>query len=1505
MKRNGILIFLLLCLVWSGRKPLELHAQEPSAPPLCPENIMLDQTANESGWINSDTTFTVSLPEEWEYGADVPTVEYRKQEAEEWTAMEMVSSSPYQFAFTETDLFYAGSYQFRSGDGSGIVLPEAEWMSVAFWKDREAPVVQTTVPEADFSELDSRYYGGTAEESETVALAFTEEGYKFQSDRNEAPVKPELKVLRDGEEVGAEESADWISWGDFENGQLSVSVTLPYEKEREVVYQIQAVYRDAAGNPLSAAPGSFGKMTEEESGVFVTGSLILDARPPRLTELTVSGNSVQFVDVEGEKIPLYQNVEGADVSLSFAIDDREEDWSESRVSVRIVNLLEERTVVELKGDDGALVWAHEGESHRAVLAFDGETDEEGVYQLWVSYQDRAGNVLSDQREGTGQEECCSESFILDHAAPLLRVSYMEAVRVVKDGKDQEGVRTPVTGCISYYNQDITVEITLTDSFVSLFGVQAVGASMPEGFVLERIGLTDGSEDVLENVTSEICWTQTGEGAWTGTYSISEEGDFRLSAAYKDTAGNPVQAEENAVQGSLQNGRYESPVLVLDRMPPVITAHFSGEAVRVYGERKFFNTETALFVTVADRNFRVQELKEVLEGFRAETSGGEAAKAAGFQKALAGLEGRTVSRTVWETELPLSEDANYEIPLGCTDLAGNQAIWQIQTDAKDGENHADVEIEARTAKEIHTEYITVDTKAPEELTLTCPAGNPVNYLPSGWMFSGEPVTVSADAGDDTAGIREIRFILVDENEKETVSEKIFQPQAQSSFAIKIPDEAENFKGTVMVEAYDWAGNCREEIHSFAAESQAKHEQTGKAVITTLTNPSRTVDGTDYYNTDVTLRLAMEDSFSGLSRVWYQAGDTLSGSRDYAAEAGRDLSGKAEQEITSEFVQELTLEASENNENNRKVSAGYTDHAGHEGYAEQLYHIDVTAPEIRVEYDVSHDRGGQYYNQTRTATVTIRERNFDERDVEFQITNTDGAMPSISGWKTSGSGDDTFHTCTVAFLEDGDYTFTLEFQDLAGNQAAYGRIDTFTIDQTEPELTVTWDNYDCRNGRYYAKSRTAVIEILEHNFSGELIHVTVTGDDAVKELPSLSDWERAGDRSTARVTFSGDGEYTLMIEGEDRAGNRFPTYETEPFVIDTTPPELTLFGIGDCSANRGEVCPGIRFTDANYDPAGYEIVLTGYRNGETETKGSRTELENGAEFRLEDFAYVQEKDDLYTLKAAAVDLAGNRTEQSILFSVNRFGSVYTFDRKTEELVGENGRFYTNQEQDIVIMETNVDTLEFHEITCSRDGTLWTLEEGKDYTVRESGSALTWKQYTYRIEKECFLEEGTYLLTIYSEDRAKNASDTGSKGKTIEFAVDRTVPDVLISGVEDGGQYRESIKEVTVDAADNIRLSEVRVNLNGEETIYSAGELAKGGGRIRLRITGENYRQKLMVTAWDAAGNMTQTETVCFLVTPNLLVQFFMNRTACYAAAGVLAALSLGVVCFLRNRSRRREE
>ena len=51
-------------------------------------------------------------------------------------------------------------------------------------------------------------------------------------------------------------------------------------------------------------------------------------------------------------------------------------------------------------------------------------------------------------------------------------------------------------------------------------------------------------------------------------------------------------------------------------------------------------------------------------------------------------------------------------------------------------------------------------------------------------------------------------------------------------------------------------------------------------------------------------------------------------------------------------------------------------------------------------------------------------------------------------------------------------------------------------------------------------------------------------------------------------------------------------------------------------------------------------------------------------MNDFAREEKMDDLYTLTAKSVDKAGNETEKSVLFSVNRYGSVYVLDDATRE-------------------------------------------------------------------------------------------------------------------------------------------------------------------------------------------------------------------------------------------------
>ena len=125
-----------------------------------------------------------------------------------------------------------------------------------------------------------------------------------------------------------------------------------------------------------------------------------------------------------------------------------------------------------------------------------------------------------------------------------------------------------------------------------------------------------------------------------------------------------------------------------------------------------------------------------------------------------------------------------------------------------------------------------------------------------------------------------------------------------------------------------------------------------------------------------------------------------------------------------------------------------------------------------------------------------------------------------------------------------------------------------------------------------------------------------------------------------------------------------------------------------------------------------------------------------------------DDLYTLNASMTDMAGNITEATILFSVNRFGSNYSFEGSLNEIVNN----YSNQERDIVILETNVDELipESIHIKVSRDGNTQDLVQDQHYQV-EAGNAGSWHQYRYTINKSVFASDGRYTVTVSSQDIA----------------------------------------------------------------------------------------------------------------------------------------------------------
>ena len=591
--------------------------------------------------------------------------------------------------------------------------------------------------------------------------------------------------------------------------------------------------------------------------------------------------------------------------------------------------------------------------------------------------------------------------------------------------------------------------------------------------------------------------------------------------------------------------------------------------------------------------------------------------------------------------------------------------------------------------------------------------------------------------------------------------------------------------------------------------------------------------------------------------------------------------------------VSIDPAEFYSNEVQVTVEAKDHSTNPATVEsQVIKIDNKAPIVTFSFDKSDVHNGKYYNNDKTLTITVDERNFDE-SYKPQVTSTAGGGYSISGWSHNGE----IHTATVTFSGDSDYTVTYDCYDLAGNKSNTEKLEEFTVDKTKPAIQVSYDNNNALNNDYYKDARTATITITEHNFNPGEVTVTTTAqlDGAPVAAPGVSGWSGSGDTHVATVSYSADADYTFTISATDLASNVSEPYATDNFTVDQTKPTVEITNIEDHSANNGEVAPVVTLNDINFDSSKTVVHLTGANKGEVDTTGMYTSAATAKGQTLTFHNFAENMDDIYTLTAEATDKAGNVYSTSKMFSVNRDGSTYMYDSYTDELI-KNG--YTNDPKNLVVSEINVDTLTFQELTVTENGTLKTLEQDKDYEVKESGSEVSWKEYKYTINASNFEEEGDYNVSIYSEDRATNVTTNTSKSKDILFAVDKTSPVIALSNIEDGGRYKVESQKFTANVDDNMALDKVEYYVDGKlQQTFDASEVAAQSGSLELSVDSSSKFQKVSVKAYDKANNEATSADADVLVSASSWVQFYNNKPAFYGTIGggvavLAAAVAAGV-------------
>lgn len=315
------------------------------------------------------------------------------------------------------------------------------------------------------------------------------------------------------------------------------------------------------------------------------------------------------------------------------------------------------------------------------------------------------------------------------------------------------------------------------------------------------------------------------------------------------------------------------------------------------------------------------------------------------------------------------------------------------------------------------------------------------------------------------------------------------------------------------------------------------------------------------------------------------------------------------------------------------------------------INYHALRHNIEYDKNAADSGTFFRESRRATITVKEHNFDASRVNITLRATDDgadiALPTVSGWTSSGDR----HTATIAYRRDGLYTFDIDVTDKAGNTSADFTEQTFYVDTTAPTLEITGvADRSANNGDIIP-----VVSYSDTNYDDAQVNITLTG--AMRKGVAL-DGSYADQHNGKVFTFKNfakekevDDIYTLAATLTDKAGNT--TEKTILFSANRFGSTYALSAATEqLNGSYVQTPQDVVVTETNPD-ALQNIRITLFKNNQTII------LQEGTDYRIEvrggngqwyEYIYTVlaknfADDGVYRLTFYSEDAAGNIAENTL--------------------------------------------------------------------------------------------------------------------------------------------------------------------------------------------------------------------------------------------------------------------
>lgn len=1371
----------------------------------------------------------------------------------------------------------------------GVTVPEFGLSRVEMWVNRadesDTPVVDDATAEHTIDLADAAY-APNADGSYVITVRVTDGLSKVHEEYTVTAWVDSTKPVVTGFDVAPaneDKTLRSFSYGNYANGDLKVTV---YAEDgsataTEATAGVQKVRLLINGE-------EFSETTADEEGNFVFTVTVDDADENGL--LVFSAIAVDGAGTESDETNLapktYDEATG-DV-ISGNADFESEQFVIETTAPEIILALPETLDSGKKTIDGQ-IW-YGGDITFTIQATDALS---GMEKITVSINgtevtaDGSGTAIPEKfSDGTapvaqtGVYTFATEDFVTNDDTFVIAIVAEDSAGNITEVNETVKIdrKKPVVNGFTLAAEDASGVIKHLE-----FGTYASGKIRVTVAVSDEAPSSGLSQVTLTvNGTAYTADVQDGKAVFTlpeGTLSENFGDAYRITAFVTDRYGNV--SETKALDETTVSGMHGDEVRI-DTGKPVITATAAGNNKVTVGDKTWYSSEVIWTVKVSDAYSGIGSLTVTLNG----TAITKDADGKALSELIANGQVKDIEFKIKSSQITATGGA-YTLVVKAADHVGNEAEAYQNT------------VNCDTVKPQISGF-KIETADGEQAGEA--VAKPTDY---GFYFT-EDVTVVISAKDIGVGTGLKKVVAGLKNPEGVKSQEVtLTPGADGTvrFTVKAP-----FKGQVYAVAYDAVNNASEEAtpKAFVLENAASHTADEHITFAKAATEFRQANGVELYSGNVELTVTVADPYSGIRQVEWSViapldqgknvTGTLTVENDGTIKGGDNWTAEAkDQNLVTQLTRTFAIT---HDSNDIVVRIKMTDRAGNKTEKQITLGIDKSVPTVEYVFD-NNTADPDYpniFNDSRTMTVTVKERNFVAADFVLNIKNTDGNAPAISQWteeKDEQNPNLNTYTATVAFVHDGSYTVGIGYSDRAGNAAQITAVPAFVIDRSKPMIMVTYDNNRSKNGNYYSGARTATVIVTERNF--DVSRVNMTGN-----AQSVGNWVANGDRHEISIAYTEDGEYFFNISVTDKSGNASEAFVEEHFFIDTQAPELTLTGISD--ANRDAVEPVITYTDENYLPDGLRFTLLN-SDGEVITKTySEEEIDEegrkGIIVRFRNFDPMKENDDIYTIRVNATDMAGNEAETIVkTFSVNRFGSTYDM----ADVSKLNGK-YVQSPEDIEFTEINVDDIDRDKVIIyvTRDGSTTVLENGRDFTITPvTTSEKTWKEYKYTIRKDVFSEDGDYSIRVVSTDKAGNTNETDESGKNaaISFCVDRIAPNTIVISPEDDKAYTQPYLTVTLEIRDNYRLDMVNIFLNEKEVSYR-----QNGKYFTFEVAQSDSRQNLRIVAIDAAGNVSVKEVKNFLVSTSIWVRFINNPAAVIGtSAGILGALALVVFILIRRRKK----